>query len=253
MTSPSWVPDPVVATLSLGATRRLTLVPRRPRDGERQSLELPAGSLLVHARRLPAPLPPRHPTRAARDRRAREPDLPARRALSVAPVNFLELPVRALTAQVPSLACRGAVYARTTRRDVRLHARRGTCLGKYQVVRLIGEGGMGAVYEAVHLGIGKKVAIKIMSADLAGTRRARPVLTRGPADVARAAPARGRRDGRRQRRRTDVPGDGASRRRNPRASSNGAGGCRSSRPRTSCCPSRPPWRRRTTKGSSTAI
>ena len=37
----------------------------------------------------------------------------------------------------------------------------GTCLGKYQVVRLIGEGGMGAVYEGVHLAIGKKVAIKI--------------------------------------------------------------------------------------------
>jgi serine/threonine-protein kinase len=49
----------------------------------------------------------------------------------------------------------------------------GTCLGKYQVVRLIGEGGMGAVYEAVHLGIGKKVAIKIMSADLGANPDAR--------------------------------------------------------------------------------
>ena len=44
---PELGPDPVVATLSLGATRRLTLVPRRPRDGERRSLELPAGSLLI--------------------------------------------------------------------------------------------------------------------------------------------------------------------------------------------------------------
>jgi hypothetical protein len=44
---PELGPDPVVATLSLGATRRMTLVPRRPRDGERRSLELPAGSLLV--------------------------------------------------------------------------------------------------------------------------------------------------------------------------------------------------------------
>jgi serine/threonine-protein kinase len=43
----------------------------------------------------------------------------------------------------------------------------GTRLGKYQVVRLIGEGGMGAVYEAVHLAIGKKVAIKVMSSALA--------------------------------------------------------------------------------------
>ena len=44
---PELGPDPVVATLSLGATRRLTLVPRRPRDGERRALELPAGSLLI--------------------------------------------------------------------------------------------------------------------------------------------------------------------------------------------------------------
>jgi alkylated DNA repair dioxygenase AlkB len=44
---PELGPDPVVATLSLGATRRLTLVPRRPRDGQRRSLELPSGSLLV--------------------------------------------------------------------------------------------------------------------------------------------------------------------------------------------------------------
>jgi len=49
----------------------------------------------------------------------------------------------------------------------------GTFLGKYQVVRLIGEGGMGAVYEAVHLAIGKKVAIKIMSAGLAADLDAR--------------------------------------------------------------------------------
>jgi len=49
----------------------------------------------------------------------------------------------------------------------------GTCLGKYQVVRLLGEGGMGAVYEGVHLGIGKKVAIKVLSPDLAGDPDAR--------------------------------------------------------------------------------
>src|SRR5262252_5625324 len=54
----------------------------------------------------------------------------------------------------------------------------GTCLGKYQVVRLIGEGGMGVVYEAVHLAIGKKVAIKIMSADLAADPDARARFVR---------------------------------------------------------------------------
>jgi serine/threonine-protein kinase len=49
----------------------------------------------------------------------------------------------------------------------------GTCLGKYQVVRLIGEGGMGAVYEGVHVAIGKKVAIKIMRPELAADPDAR--------------------------------------------------------------------------------
>ncbi len=40
--------------------------------------------------------------------------------------------------------------------------------GKYQVVRLLGEGGMGAVYEARHLGTGRRVALKvIVSAELA--------------------------------------------------------------------------------------
>src|SRR6476646_4742869 len=49
----------------------------------------------------------------------------------------------------------------------------GTCLGKYQVVRLLGEGGMGAVYEGVHVGIGKKVALKVMSPALAANADAR--------------------------------------------------------------------------------
>jgi len=49
----------------------------------------------------------------------------------------------------------------------------GTCLGKYQVVRLIGEGGMGTVYEGIHLAIGKKVAIKVLSPSLADDLDAR--------------------------------------------------------------------------------
>jgi eukaryotic-like serine/threonine-protein kinase len=49
----------------------------------------------------------------------------------------------------------------------------GTCLGKYQVVRLVAEGGMGAVYEGIHLEIGKKVAIKTMSPALAANPDAR--------------------------------------------------------------------------------
>jgi alkylated DNA repair dioxygenase AlkB len=44
---PELGPDPIVATLSLGATRRMTLAPRRPSDGERRAVDLTDGSLLV--------------------------------------------------------------------------------------------------------------------------------------------------------------------------------------------------------------
>jgi serine/threonine-protein kinase len=39
--------------------------------------------------------------------------------------------------------------------------------GKYRVVRLIGDGGMGSVYEARHEGLGSAVALKFLHADLA--------------------------------------------------------------------------------------
>src|SRR6266700_2284654 len=40
-------PAPVVGTLSLGATRRFVIVPRRQSAGARRTLELPGGSLLI--------------------------------------------------------------------------------------------------------------------------------------------------------------------------------------------------------------
>jgi serine/threonine protein kinase len=44
----------------------------------------------------------------------------------------------------------------------------GTILGdSYRITRLIGVGGMGAIYEAAQVGDGKRVAIKMMSKELA--------------------------------------------------------------------------------------
>src|SRR5687768_7146237 len=39
--------------------------------------------------------------------------------------------------------------------------------GKYRVERLLGRGGMGAVYQATHMGIGKRVALKFLERDAA--------------------------------------------------------------------------------------
>ena len=41
-----------------------------------------------------------------------------------------------------------------------------TIRGKYRLVRLLGDGGMGSVYEAVHAGLGTRVAIKVLHSDL---------------------------------------------------------------------------------------
>jgi len=49
----------------------------------------------------------------------------------------------------------------------------GTTLGKYRIIRLLGEGGMGAVYEGLHVEIGKRVAIKTISPALAAVPEAR--------------------------------------------------------------------------------
>jgi serine/threonine protein kinase len=46
----------------------------------------------------------------------------------------------------------------------------GASVGKYQIVGVIGRGGMGRVYLGVHSGIGARVALKIIEAKFAGTR-----------------------------------------------------------------------------------
>lgn len=46
----------------------------------------------------------------------------------------------------------------------------GDIIGSYRIVRLLGSGGMGAVYEAVHTAIDRRVAIKVLHAHLAHKR-----------------------------------------------------------------------------------
>ncbi|HEY0706059.1 MAG TPA: protein kinase, partial [Polyangia bacterium] len=49
----------------------------------------------------------------------------------------------------------------------------GTVFGRYQIVSVRGVGGMGTVYEALHTSLRKKVAIKVLNADLAWNEEAR--------------------------------------------------------------------------------
>ena len=56
--------------------------------------------------------------------------------------------------------------------DSELTALVGTSVGKYRVERLIGRGGMGAVFQATNLAIGKRVALKFLDHEAARNREA---------------------------------------------------------------------------------
>ena len=57
----------------------------------------------------------------------------------------------------------------------------GTTLGRYEIGRLLGRGGMGAVYEALHRDLKKRVAIKVLSAKLATEEAKQRFLREGEA------------------------------------------------------------------------
>src|SRR5437868_2678272 len=59
----------------------------------------------------------------------------------------------------------------------------GQIIDSYRIVRKIGAGGMGAVYEATHIVLGQRVAIKFMTGDVAET----PSLLQRFINEARAA------------------------------------------------------------------
>jgi serine/threonine-protein kinase len=57
----------------------------------------------------------------------------------------------------------------------------GSILGRYEIGRLLGRGGMGAVYEATHRDLKKRVAIKVLSTALAGEEAKQRFLREGEA------------------------------------------------------------------------
>ena len=59
-----------------------------------------------------------------------------------------------------------------------MDSRIGTELAGYRIESVIGRGGMSVVYLAEHLGLGRKVALKILSVDLAGDPKFRERFVR---------------------------------------------------------------------------
>ena len=110
-------------------------------------------------------------------------------------------------------------------------------LGRYELISYLGSGGMSDVYVALHTGLRKRVALKLLRPTLRIDPRPCALPARGRVRCARAPPQRGRRQRRGHRARHAVPGDGAARGRDARAQARSRGRARAVRTRsTSCCP-----------------
>lgn len=57
--------------------------------------------------------------------------------------------------------------------DIAEPSREGQVIGPYRLVRLLGQGGMGSVYAAIHQKIGQQIAVKLLSANLSRRASAR--------------------------------------------------------------------------------
>ena len=63
----------------------------------------------------------------------------------------------------------------------------GTMHGRYEIRRELGRGGMGAVYEAVHRDLKKRVAVKVLSTALAANPQA-VIIAVTPSHATKTAP-----------------------------------------------------------------
>ena len=90
-------------------------------------------------------------------------------------VSYNPWPAPHSTSRLPPQQCEGIHKGHAMSPDKpSMEALIGTVLvdGSYRVERLIGEGGMGAVYEATHLRLAKRVAVKVMARELASNPEA---------------------------------------------------------------------------------